>query len=321
MDVSEYRQQVEQELAQAAQEQVTYEAFLAQTKPASGIESLDAESADPLAQMVNIVRDQNEALENRVSALHMISADVGESHDLLDVVLDILRDESEPHELRMAAFSVLDQLSFSSPTLFIAKRPDYLETLRGLVEDKDTEVRHRAIEILSLEKDEYVQRRLLDQLEGKATRVVGTAKAIQLLGNDIHAEHYPLLREIVQNPPSRAAKKEAVRLLSSDPSSQELLVDILRDKDEHREVRKLSAVALQTLAPEAFAQHAREIVLDDDEYDEIRTTSINALSQFADPEALSQDTDLSHQVEALKEATSSKQLTKASESFLETVSE
>lgn len=319
MDILEYRKQYQKQLENAAKKRVSYQDFLEQSQPRaagpSSVRAVGVEAEDALSQMVSIIQDQDEEVRLRISALQMISADIAKSHELIDQVLDLLRDDAESPELRLAALTVLEQISFGS-ALFRSKRPEYLEALRSIIDDKDTKLRGRAIEILAIEKDEYLQRRLLDQLQGRSKALVGTSKAIQLLGYDIHAEHYPILKEIVKNPPSRAAKKEAVRLLASDPSSKALLAQVLRDKDEHREVRKLSAVALQSLAPAEFEEQAKQIVLDKDEYDEIRTTSINALNQFANPDTLSQETGLKDQIRALNDTSSSRGLKQATARFI-----
>jgi hypothetical protein len=120
----------------------------------------------------------------------------------------------------------------------------------------------------------------------------------------------------VENPPSPQAKREAVRLLASDPASKDLLAGILRNKDERREVRNASASALQSLAPAEFEEQAKEMVLDDNEYPEIRATAINALTLFADQEALDQDAELTGRVERLRDASTSRAVTRTADRFL-----
>jgi hypothetical protein len=137
-----------------------------------------------------------------------------------------------------------------------------------------------------------------------------------LLGYDIHAEHYPILREMVQNPPSPEAKEEAVRLLAGDPASKGLLEDLLSNRDETREVRNASAAALQSMDPEEFERQAREITLAEDEYDDIRATAINALTLFGDQEALDQDAELVGRVEQLREEAPSEEVKRSADRFL-----
>jgi hypothetical protein len=253
-----------------------------------------------VSDSIGIIRDRNEDVQLRASALRGISIELAEDADLIDLALALLQDNSEAAEVRKAAFKVLQQSSFSS-AVFRTKRAEYLAVLRSLVDDQDEQIRKLAIETLAKEKDEYVQRRLIEGLKEASKALIPVERAVQLLGYDIHSEHYPILKEIVQNPPSTTAKREAVRLLAADPSSKEMLTEILRDKDEYREVRNASAAALQSMAPAEFEDQAKQIVLDDDEYDDIRVACANALDHFANRESLRKDPALKERFEELKE--------------------
>ena len=125
--------------------------------------------------------------------------------------------------------------------------------IAGQLGRSSTANRDASIEVTTLflakEHDEYAQRRLHKRLQKRSKTLVPPAKAIQLLGYDIHAEHYLILKKIVKNPPSVAAKKQAVRLLGTDNSSKALLKRIRKDKNEAPDVRAVSATALQALDP------------------------------------------------------------------------
>ena len=267
------------------------------------------------AGRLSIVDDQNADLDARISALRAIEEEVGDSDDLIKKVIGILEDDGKPGELRMAALEILEFIDISS-ALFVTYRPQFMAALRSALDDKDRHLRDSAIERLALEKDEYVQRRLLEGIQGQAKPLVGTTRAIQYLGYDIHAEHYPILQEIVQNPPSQAARMEAIRLLASDASSVQLLGEILRNKGERSEVRQISAASLHAIAPEEFENHAKQIVLDDDEDDDLRATVLTALEQFASPESVRQDPRLNEQVQRLNTSSSSRHLKKATKKFI-----
>ena len=90
------------------------------------------------------------------------------------------------------------------------------------------------------------------------------------------------------NPPNTAAKQEALRLLAADATSAPLFEKVLRDKDELRENRQVAASALNTLNPKKLQTHARKMIVDKSEYDDIQATSLTALEQFGDDEALAQ---------------------------------
>src|SRR5919204_589855 len=253
MDVPEYRRQVEAELEQAAQQQTSFRELLASRPAARRAEMAPAAAApqddDDLTAAVAVLSDRAADLELQTAALQVINLNIEARPELIDTLLELLRDATVPAELRRAILNVLQQISFRL-VLFPGKRPDYLATLRSIIEDPDAQLRRRAIGILAREQDEYVQRRLIEGLEQRSRALVPAAKAIQFLGYDVHAEYFPLLRRIIEQPPSRAAKREAVRLLSADPASSDLLVTILNDKHEDAEVRKTAAVALQSLAPD-----------------------------------------------------------------------
>jgi len=320
MDVSEYRRQYEEELEQAAREQPSFRDLLEGSRQGAGRDTGAAASPGPpddddLTAAVAVLRDGEGDGQLRSAALQVISSAIDEHPELIDTLLEVLRDAALPAELRIVVLDVLQQISFRM-VVFPAKRPDYLATLRSIIEDPDARLRRRAIGILAREKDEYVQRRLFDGLEGRSKALVPTAKAIQFLGYDVHAEYFPLLRRIVEHPPNRAAKREAVRLLAADPASTDLLVTILTDKSESPDVRRISAIALQSVAPGQFEEQARRIVLDDDEDDQLQAVSITALTHFANPEALSQDDELTRRVEQLRTASPSRDVKQATAGYL-----
>lgn len=259
----------------------------------------------PLAEALDVMRDQGEDADLRAVTLHAVANDIGKREDLLTMVLDLLKSSDEPTVLRLEALRTLQALSFSS-TRFNAIRPDYIAALRGMVDVEDATLRQRVLEVLAQMKDEYVQRRLLEGLQDPSKALVPPDKAIQLLGYDVHADYFPTLREIARKPPSAAAQREAVRMLAADPESRELLTDILNDKKKNKELRRISAISLQSLAPQTFKEHARKIVLDEDEDDDLLATSIGALAQSEGPEALSQDTEVSERVEQLHKGSASK---------------
>jgi HEAT repeat protein len=198
--------------------------------------------------------------------------------------------------------------------LFPGKRPEYLAALRSIVDDPDRTLRRRAVGALAREKDEYVQRRLIDGLEGHEKPLVPTAKAIQLLGNDVHAEFLPVIRRYVEDPPSQSARKEAIRLLAADPTASDLLLSILRDRGENADVRRISAIALHSLAPDVVLEQARRIAVDETEPPELRAWALTTLTHFDDQGAASGD--MAGRVAELGEQSSSRQVKKAARAFV-----
>jgi hypothetical protein len=322
MDAAEYRRQYEAELEQAAEEQVSFRDLLEGStgRPATRRNRGFATTAGPsgdddLRAAVAVVGDGKADAQLRSAALQVISIKIDEHPELIDTLLRLLQDSTLPSDQRIAVLNVLQEISFRMVS-FPAKRPDYLAALRSIIEDPDAQLRRQAIGILAREKDDFVQRRLIDGLEGRSKALVPAAKAIQFLGYDVHSDYFPLLRRIVEHPPSLVAKKEAVGLLAADPSSKDLLLKILKDKDESPEVKLISAIALQTLAPKEFEEQARRIVLDEDEDDQLRALSLNALTYFANPAAMSQDEELTRRVGQMRKESTSRHLKKATAGYM-----
>jgi hypothetical protein len=320
MDIQDYRRQYAAELEQAAAQRTTFRDRVAAAGPAASRhlpveEGVAGAAGDDVELALAVLTDRELSEELRGAALREISTRIGQHPEQIDRLLQIVRDEAEPLALRHAALSVVQEISFQVAA-FAGHRAAYLDTLRSIVDDPDPELRRRALGILAREKDDFAQRRLLDGLEHPSRALVPAAKAIQFLGYDVHAEHFPLMRRIIERPPSQAAKKEAIRVLAADPSARNLLAEIFTNKQEARDVRMTSAVALQSLAPDRFEREARQVVLDDDEDDALRVTSLNALTHFASTAEHSAESPFTKRVGRMRESTGAPKLRRAMDEYL-----
>lgn len=228
-----------------------------------------------------------------------------QSDETMQATLNVLKDRQQPIKVRLAALQSLQAATFSV-IVFEPYREDYMATLRELVDDPDAELRQRVLGILARQKDGYAQKRLLDGLQDASKALVPPEKALQLISYDVHAEAYPMAREIVNEPPNPEAKREALRLLSADASSAPVFEKLLRDKNEDRDIRQISAAALQAVKPKRFQEQARELLLDDKEYDDIQATALTALEQFGDEKAVAKDQTLLKRVDELGKGKSAK---------------
>jgi uncharacterized protein (UPF0147 family) len=319
MDISEYRKKYLEELKKAAEKQPDPADLLdtskTKAKRLSGVDdSFGLRKQSDVADAGDIVRDKKQHVDVRIAALNQISFKVGEQINLIELMFAILKDTGEPGELRRAALRVLQQAAFTS-SLFQSKRPEFLDVLRQIVDDPDPEIRVRVIEELAKEKDDYVQQRLIEGLNDKKKALVPPEKAIQFLGYDIHSEYFPILKDVVADPPNQAAKVEAVRLLGADAGSKDLLTEIVQDKSEKSEVRQVGAAALQALAPEEFEAHAKQIVMDDSDFNEIKSVVINAVTHFPEKNGITDDKEFVSKVEDLQ-SSKSKQLKQIAETFV-----
>ena len=247
---------------------------------------------------MSIATSARRSVKERVAALAEVPLAVCESDKDLQAVLKVLRDKNQPVEVRLAALQSLQAASFSV-VAFESCRADYIAALRQIADDPDPEIRQRVLGILAREKDGYAQKKLIGGLQNPEKALVPPEKALQLLSYDVHAEAYAVARAIVSKPPSDTAKREALRLLAADATSAPMFEKILRDKEESSENRQISASALQALRPEKLQAHAREMLLDTSEYDDIQATSLTALTQFGDDAAIADDKALLRSVDRL----------------------
>jgi hypothetical protein len=169
--------------------------------------------------------------------------------------------------------------------------------------------------LLAREKDGFAQKKLLEGLNNPEKALLPPEKALQLLSYDVHSDAYPTAREIVKKPPNAAAKREALKLLGADASAAPMFEKILRDKDEDPEIRQISAAALQGMQPEKLQAHAREILMDASENDEVQATSLTALTNFGDTTTVTEDAALMKSVENLR-GKSSKAVKQSARQFL-----
>ena len=254
----------------------------------------------PLAAAFNPRKSSQE----RIAAMANATLAVCDDDRSLQAMLDVLRNAGEPIEVRLAALASIQAASFSV-VAFESCRSDYIATLRAVMDDPDPELRQRVLGILAREKDGAAQKRLLEGLENPAKALVPPEKALQLLGYDPHASVYKVARRILQKPPNEEAKREALRVLAADTSTKPVFERILLDKGEAPEYRRIAASALHAMAPDTLQKHAREIVMDASESDEIRATSLTAISQFGSASTAAADSDFIQGVDRLKGAASS----------------
>jgi len=288
MDVSQYRKRYEAELRKAAASRERERA----RAPAE---------ADSSGARANAIRES--ALEQGVAPEKVAD------------LLATLRNAEEPLEVRTAALQALAALDFLGP-LFGPFRADYKKALREVATDPQPELCESVLELLAIGKDEYAQKLLVRGLERPEEALVPDAKAIQFLSYDDHGAFAPLVRRVFERS-TGTAREEALRFLATDPRSQSLLTRVLKDKSETSNLRRISASGLQSLDPEAFERAARTIVADDDDYDEIRATSLAALAHGREARETQADPKLVETVQRLSETAQTPAMRSAIKRFLQ----
>lgn len=234
--------------------------------------------------------------KDRLQALSQLGEGVTADRKAFDAVVRVLGDTSADSKLRDEALSMLQGATFDTST-FARYRPAYLKALRALRTDHDLELRQRAFGILAREQDADTQDALIAGFDDPDRALLPPEKALQLLSYDPHAGAYGVARKIEKAPPNPLARREALRVLAGDAESVKLFERVLGDKGEPTEIRQLAASALNHLAPKRMQAMARDMALDANESDEVKTVCLTALANFGDPEALMQDTELQQQVD------------------------
>jgi HEAT repeat protein len=244
-----------------------YEALLAaSTQDTTGGRDLLASLQDPAGDTAE-----------RVSALEAVAVRAASDDAALDALLTILTDASQPVELRRAALGGLEGNSFRTGK-FQSRRAEFTAALKQVMDDPDEQLRERSVEILAVQKDVDLQRRLIEGLRDESVAIVPPQRSVELLGYDPKPDYFDVLRDVVQAHADPGTRREAIRLLATDQGSRELIDGVVRDKEEPVALREAGAAALQAMAPQEFEQTAQDIVMDDDDDDELRAVVLAKLS-------------------------------------------
>ena len=198
-------------------------------------------------------------------------------------------------KVRLAALQALQAASFSV-LAFEGCRGDYIATLRQVAEDPDPELRQRVLGMLMREKDGFAQKKLLEGLHDPDKALCRRKRRCSSWATTCMPMPMRWRAPSCRKPPNEAARREALRLLAADATAAPLFEKLLLDKDELREIRQIAASALYALQPDRMQKHARDILLDKSDYDDIKATSLTALTQLGD-ETLSDDKALMRSVD------------------------
>jgi hypothetical protein len=314
MDKEAYRKQYESNLKEADEEQAALENALHTEEPLNLItaEPSNKPSTKAVIDKLPYVREQRsvdlliELVNNesndpgtRAAALQTLSLQIGQTRELIDWVLSILKNKDHPAELRLASFIVLKQISFSSEILKPTD-PEFIAVLRSIVNEGNGKLRENATEMLALNNDKFVQDKLVAGLKNESEPLVSPQKAIKLLGNDIHGNYFPLLRDIVKNPPNTQSKIEAIKVLAADKNSMDTILETLNNREESHEVRSISALAYQSADPLGFSEYAKTTILNQQETDELRQVVTSVLSKQVSAGIISLDLGFKHDLHNLQ---------------------
>jgi hypothetical protein len=263
MKASDYRRQFDAELERSA------------TRKAASAKR--AERDEPVDDLLADLTNRRYGATRRVAAVVRAGGSAVRRPRLMNALIGLLADPTDAVAVRRAALSAIEAGSFKTVE-FRRYAPDYREALRVAATGDDADLRAEALDVLALNHDSYAQQLLVDGLRDPGEALVPPVQAVRMLGYDVHAEHYPLLRDIVETAKQRPLRRAALRLLAADSGSRALMRTIATDKTEDKGARATAVVALQALAPRDFDRVARTVVLDDAEDDDLRATVISAIT-------------------------------------------
>ncbi len=281
-DKRKYMDDLRKELISGAQAEEGYrKALLAATDENELREALSNVSVltenDTIKKATGILKDEKADTGLRVLALYKLTHAVSLDKNLIIYVLGLLKNKKLSADLRKAAFNCIQTIKFSSAVV-AGLQSRITDVFKSLVEDKNQKIRESMITYLAQQKDEFVQRKLLEGIAEPAKALLSEEKAVHLLGYDIHAGIYPTLRSIVEKSSNNYSRMEAIHILGSEPDAKDLLLKVYNNKKERFGVRKNSLMALKMYHPEEFNTVAAATAVDSNENANIRAVSINALA-------------------------------------------
>jgi hypothetical protein len=254
MDVKEYRKAYEAELEASSNES-------AGTLHTFALSPADSDAASRRMSEIGNLSLTGQDLGNNISKL-----------------LEVLASSAEILAVRLAALQALRAALFLGEQ-FAPYRVEFLKILRQLVRPEvDAALREGAIEVLAAEKDPDIQEMLKKGLADQKSPLIAPVKALQLLSLDDHSNIADLARDVFHKTADLAVKEAALRILASDPKSQDLFAQLLEDKSQPKSLRTLSATGLDYLNPQKFADIAQRIVKDQHDFEDIRASTLGALA-------------------------------------------
>ena len=238
------------------------------------------------------IRDTNASTDARVAAIDAAGSTAPARPDVVQALIDVLASSDDDPVVRRAARTMLGQLSFATGA-FAPYEADYRNALRVAATDPDRPLAEAALATLAQARDDYAQRIILAGLEDPTRAVVSRQRALRLLGNDLHAAQFPMLRDIATAKAADPVERvTALRLLAADSDSAPLFEQLVGDRSEDVGVRIASATALHNLDPTQFAPTAEGIVLDADDDDDLRAVCLTALAVAPDTPTAQSDPDV-----------------------------
>lgn len=181
---------------------------------------------------------------------------------------------------RLDAMEAINRVAFDK-VAFQDYNAQYVRLLKQLRLDRSSKVRQAAFDRLSLSMDHDTRDMLQRSLSGEGDALVPDRLAASLLGLDDHASSRDVLRDAVKSR-DKNVRKAALRGLSADTRSADLLEGIATDPREDVEMREAATISLKAASPKRFAKMAQKLAVDPRESDQIKAAAVASLAQAAE---------------------------------------
>ena len=217
-------------------------------------------SQQTIIGILNSLNTQEE--EEAAFALELLEKLPMEAPKTVEVLKDIILDDSKPTSMRVRSIELF-KLSKRTNEAFYAHKPAVFAKLRTLLNTEDRALRLAASTFLATEEDPDAQEHLQKQLNDNPDPV-SRQESIFLLSLTPHANHFPKLKEIVEDSnDTTEVREEAALALSRDLTAKIFLEKTFNDQKAPEGVRVNSMMALSAQDPGFTSQIATEILSKD----------------------------------------------------------
>jgi hypothetical protein len=238
-------------------------------------------SDEEFSAAIAILRNKEEEDAIRAKAA---SLSTQTSEAFLDAALEIIADRNESADLRSKLMHEL-RASERFSRHFHSRKPQFFDTLRGLIRSSDEQLRFQAIDILAAHDDEVVQEFLVEEIQKEGSALIPKPDAIFFLSQINKPQHARLFREQFEKSSDPEIRKAALEGLGNDPASADLLTQVVMDKSESFKVREAGALSLHHLDIETMNSLAAELVVE--KTPEVRNMLLGSPEDVPDPDEVS----------------------------------
>lgn len=227
-----------------------------------------------IAAAKKIVLNEAENPIIRAAALSKIVSQVPDEELLGTSVIKWVQDAKTPKVLRDEALNTLRELSFSGFALF-TRRQAFTDALRTLTRDPDLAFRQFAFNFLLAHGDSFAQDLLINQLDNNRTDLLPTVEAIRVLTLNPHGDYLPSVYKVFLNPSTnKETKIEAIAVLGKYLPAKPMIISLLKDKKQTKDIRSIALSTVFANYPSEFAYQVKDIIIDESESDDLKVTAI-----------------------------------------------